>query len=88
MMTRTVLLAVACALLPGMVHADDASYCEQLGYLAMRYMGSAGGDGHLAPDMTTMSAIRDCRSGNTAAGIAVLEKKLRASGFTLPKRDP
>ncbi|MBS0517133.1 MAG: hypothetical protein JSR90_00485 [Proteobacteria bacterium] len=88
MKTKLALLALAGLLaLPGLAHADDASYCEALGALALRYMGSAGGEGHLAPDITTLNALRDCRSGNTAAGIAFLEKKLRAAGFTLPKRD-
>jgi hypothetical protein len=31
-------------------------------------------------------AISQCRSGNTAAGIPVLEKLLRNAGFDLPKR--
>ena len=33
-----------------------------------------------------LEAIDDCNKGNTAAGIPVLEKKLRSNGFTLPKR--
>jgi hypothetical protein len=31
-------------------------------------------------------AVSQCRSGNTAAGIPVLEKLLRNAGFDLPKR--
>jgi hypothetical protein len=31
-------------------------------------------------------AISDCQRGDTAAGIPVLEQKLRDGGFTLPKR--
>jgi hypothetical protein len=54
--------------------------------LALRYTGSAGGNGGLRPDFSTTGAIDDCRKGNTAAGIAVLEKTLRNNGFTLPKR--
>ncbi|SKA38757.1 hypothetical protein SAMN02745126_06097 [Enhydrobacter aerosaccus] len=87
MRIRLFLIALAGSLLPTLAHADDASYCEALGALALRYMGSAGGNGGLAPDMTTLGALRDCRSGNTAAGIAVLEKKLRSAGFTLPPRN-
>ena len=45
-----------------------------------------GGEGRLAPDLTTLGAIDDCNKGNFAAGIAALEKKLRNNGFTLPKR--
>ena len=64
----------------------DAAYCAELGRLALRYTGHAGGNGGLAPDYTTLDAIDDCSKGNTASGILILEKKLRCSGFTLPKR--
>jgi len=81
-------LFVASALLamPAMAQGDDAAYCAKLGQLAVRYTGSAGGEGRLSPDLSTLGAITDCNKGNTAAGIAVLEKKLRSQGFTLPKR--
>jgi len=65
---------------------NDAAYCAELGSLALRYTGHAGGNGGLAPDYTTLDAIDDCRKGNTARGISILEKKLRDNGFTLPKR--
>lgn len=79
---------LACALLatPALAQGDDAAYCAQLGSLARRYTGGSGADGGLAPDLSTLGAIADCSKGNTAAGIAVLEKKLRSHGFTLPKR--
>ena len=64
----------------------DAAYCAQLGRLALRYTGHAGGNGGLAPDYTTLDAIDDCNKGNTPRGILILEKKLRCSGFTLAKR--
>jgi hypothetical protein len=31
-------------------------------------------------------ALDDCQKGNTGAGIPILEKKLRESGFTLPEK--
>jgi hypothetical protein len=65
---------------------SDAAYCAELGRLALRYTGHAGGNGGLAPDYTTLDALDDCRKGNTARGISILEKKLRYNGFTLPKR--
>jgi hypothetical protein len=71
---------------PAFAQSDDAAYCAQLGALATKYLGSAGGNGGTRPDLDTVEAINDCRTGNTAKGIPVLEKKLRASGFTLPKR--
>ena len=87
-MPRTLILILACATLPNPAVAQrgDAAYCAQLGNLALRYTGSAGGEGGLRPDFTTLGAMDDCNKGNTAAGIAVLESKLRSNGFTLPKR--
>ncbi|MGZ3340269.1 MAG: hypothetical protein ACXU9B_10850 [Reyranella sp.] len=71
---------------PVAAQSDDAAYCAQLAGLALRYTGSAGGEGRLAPDLSTLGAIDDCNKGKFAAGIAVLERKLRSNGFTLPKR--
>ena len=86
--TRTLIMALAglALSLPVVAQGDDAAYCAKLADLARRYTGSAGGDGRLSTDFTTLSAIDDCNKGNTAAGIAALEKKLRSQGFTLPKR--
>jgi hypothetical protein len=88
MIWRIILTLAACAVLStsGAAQSDDAAYCGQLAGLALRYTGSAGGEGRLAPDLTTLGAIDDCNKGNFAAGIAALEKKLRNNGFTLPKR--
>ena len=80
------LLILALTAQPAAAQEDDAAYCAKLGQLALRYTGSAGGEGRLAPDVSTLGAIDDCRKGNTAAGIPVLERKLRNNGFTLPKR--
>lgn len=79
-------LAGAVLAVPAMAQGDDAAYCAKLAALALRYTGSAGGDGRLTPDLSTIGAINDCNKGNTAAGIPVLEKLLRSQGFTLPKR--
>jgi hypothetical protein len=87
-MNRMALLLLAGAALasPAVAQSDDAAYCAQLGALALRYTGSAGGQGGLRPNFTTVGAIDDCKKGNTAAGIPVLERTLRNNGFTLPKR--
>ncbi len=87
-MSRLVLSFVTCTVfaLPALAQSDDAAYCAELGALAAKYTGSAGGNGNTRPDFATSEAISDCRKGNTAAGIPVLEKKLRSNGFTLPKR--
>jgi hypothetical protein len=80
-------LAMSAALSSGTAaQGDEAAYCSRLAYLALRYTGSAGAEGRLTPSPMTRAAIEDCNRGNTAAGIAVLEKLLRSNGFTLPPR--
>ena len=79
-------LAVLVLATPAAAADDDLAYCQKLGQMALRYTGSAGGEGRMAPDLVTIGAIEDCRKGKTAAGIAALERKLRSSGFTLPPR--
>jgi hypothetical protein len=86
MLKTLAILACAVVVTPAIAQSDEAVYCAQLGNLARRYTGGAGAEGGLAADLTTLGAIADCNRGNTAAGIAVLEKKLRSHGFTLPKR--
>ena len=82
---RALLLA---ALIPGTAAAqsDDAAYCQKLGDYATRYLGDPGGNGGTRPDFDMLEAIADCRKGRTAEGIALLEKKIRAKGFTPPPR--
>ncbi|MFI4999637.1 MAG: hypothetical protein ACHQK9_07135 [Reyranellales bacterium] len=71
---------------PAFAQSDDAAYCAQLAVLAYRFVGGNGGDGRSSPDLNTIGAIEDCRKGNTARGIPILEKRLRDSRVTLPKR--
>jgi hypothetical protein len=54
--------------------------------LANRYIAAGTSEGRSVVDLDTRAAIDDCGKGNTAAGIPVLERKLRANGFSLPKR--
>ncbi|MBI2735551.1 MAG: hypothetical protein HYX38_03235 [Rhodospirillales bacterium] len=65
--------------------ADDMTYCAELSALYRRYLGNTG-QGKTFPDVAAGTAIDQCERGNTAAGIPVLEKKLRDARFTLPKR--
>jgi hypothetical protein len=87
-MTRTLaaFLAGMAVALPAAAQSDDAAYCGRLANLALRYTGTGGGNGGLRPDLETLGAVTDCNKGNTAAGIEVLEKKLRDNRVTLPKR--
>lgn len=69
-----------------LAQSDDAAYCTKLGDYARKYLGDPGGNGGMRPDFETTEAINDCNKGNTAAGIAKLEKKIRGMGFTPPSR--
>jgi len=81
------LVALILALpLSALAQTSDAAYCAELSALARRYIADSSGEGRSAPSLDTQTAINDCAKGNTAAGIPVLERKLRANGFTLPKR--
>jgi len=88
MIRRGILAVGACLVLPGAAFAgmDDVAYCSELGSLASRYSGSSGANGQLSPGPETKQALADCYNGRSDMGIAVLEKKLRASGISLPKR--
>ena len=66
--------------------ANDMTYCAELSNLYRRYLGNSG-EGRQFPDVSASVAMDDCQKGNTAAGIPVLEKKLRDARFTLPKRN-
>ena len=66
--------------------SDDAAYCKKLGDYASRYLGDAGGNGGTRPDFDIIDGVDKCNKGNTAAGIAILEKKIRNKGFTPPPR--
>ena len=74
-------LAVAGWLAPP-AHADDKAYCAELSSLYRRYVQNSPGRQF---DVDASVALDNCRKGNTAAAIPVLEKKLRESGFSLPK---
>jgi hypothetical protein len=72
--------------LPAAAQGDDAAYCAALSALASKYLVGGTSESRGFPSPETRDAMNNCARGDTAAGIPVLEKKLRASGFTLPKR--
>ncbi len=78
-----VVLMLALSPLPAL--ADDASYCASLSELAFQYLGKYS-RGLARPDVDVAVAADQCQRGNYADGIPVLERKLRANGFTLPQR--
>ena len=87
-MTRLTILVLLSALLavPAVAQSDDAAYCRKLGEYATRYLGDPGGNGGTRPDFDIIDGIDKCNKGNTAAGFAILEKKIRSKGFTPPPR--
>jgi hypothetical protein len=87
-MTRLTLLILFAVLLAreAAAQSDDAAYCKKLGDYASRYLGDPGGNGGTRPDFDIIDAINKCNKGDTASGIAILEKKIRSKGFTPPAR--
>ena len=84
-MKRILLPALALGIvemLAPQAQADDKAYCAQLSSLYRRYVQNSPGRQF---DAEASLALDDCRKGNTAAAIPVLEKKLKESGFSLPK---
>ena len=78
------LLALA---LPGSADAQggDAAYCAELSTLYRRYVENSPGR---QDDAEAALALDNCKNGNSAAAIPVLEKKLLEFGFTLPEKKP
>jgi len=86
-MKRYLILALLATLPAGAAaQGDDKAYCDALGALASRYVGSAGGDGRQAPDLNVLGAITDCDKGRYEKSIPYLERRLRGVGVTLPPR--
>ena len=87
-MQRLIFLILCSTLLAfeATAQSDDAAYCKKLGDYATRYLGDGGGNGATRPDFDIIDGIGKCNKGDTAAGIAILEKKIRSKGFTPPAR--
>lgn len=82
---RVSLAVVVLAPLDAGAQSDDLAYCNTLYDLAVRYCGKAI-MGQTKPDAGMIVALDQCQAGNTAAGIATLEKKLRDCKVSLPPR--
>jgi hypothetical protein len=68
----------------GQPAGNDLAYCGQLYGMARRYV--SGVCSECRPDLNIEGAWLDCQKGDTARGTAYLERRLRASGITLPPR--
>jgi hypothetical protein len=68
---------------------SDLRYCEALSQLYMRYIGNPETEPRKIRrnDAVADKALAQCRQGDAAAAIPVLERKLTDNGFTLPRRD-
>jgi hypothetical protein len=67
----------------------DVRYCAALSDLYMRYIGNPEQrPGNVRrSDIEADTAVAQCRAGDTAIAIPVLERKLTANKFTLPARE-
>ena len=88
-MKHSSLLMSAALLVPAAAFAQmsDADYCGALTQAYQTYVSTIQ-RGH-APDpppVDAQVAIEQCKAGNTAAGIPVLEQKLLNAKIELPKR--
>jgi hypothetical protein len=82
-------VAALAGLLPFSASAQtsDADYCKALTqkyetYVSNMSVGRSAGSGTIDASV----AISQCRDGNTASGIPVLEKRLRDARIDLPPR--
>jgi hypothetical protein len=64
---------------------DDLAYCEKLYTMAVRYLGKAI-QGDMRPTPPQVIALEQCKAGNTATGIASLDRILRNGDITPPPR--
>lgn len=78
---------IALAPLAASAQSDDGAYCAALSGMATRYIVSGTANGAGQPDLEIREATNACNAGQYARGIPVLERKLRANGFTLPRRN-
>ena len=75
---------------PGMTAAEAAAYCTRLARTYDEYVGSIGpalggnATGGAPADLDTKVAIASCQDGNYAAGIPVLQQKLRDARVAVP----
>jgi hypothetical protein len=71
----------------GSTAAADAAYCDKLIALYKEY-GTGVGESMLgsSENVEAQQAIRECQSGNSAAGIPILERKLTSQRISLPAR--
>ena len=88
MMTIRSLAMLFAASLPfsSLAQSPDTAYCGALIQKYQRYVIKVAGHSPNSGSLDGNVAVEQCHAGNTAAGIPVLEKKLRDAGVELPGR--
>ena len=66
--------------------ADDAAYCKALTAKYEAFVENMKGHSNQPGGVDGSVAVEQCKTGNTAAGIPVLERKLHDAKIELPKR--
>ena len=80
--------AALLAALPVTAYAqtDDRTYCLKIGSLAARYIGSAGAEGRMAPDLNIVGAIDD--SGVLPGAMAFASPSIAPSALATTSGQP
>jgi hypothetical protein len=85
----TSFMAAAVLLSPALVcaQANDAAYCKALSEKYVTYLANMTTGRSPQPDSVDgRVAMEQCKAGNPAAAIPVLEQKLRSAKIDLPSR--
>jgi hypothetical protein len=82
------LFACAAALIPAAASAQmsDAEYCKALSDKYLTYVANMNSAMPHPTPVDAQTAIEQCKAGNAAPAIPVLEQKLRNARIDLPKR--
>jgi hypothetical protein len=88
-LTITALITASAFALPfgASGQSSDAAYCAALIQQYQKFLIRTSGHSPNPGTVDGSVAVDQCKSGNTAAGIPVLERKLRDARIDLPKRD-
>ena len=84
---KLLIAAFAMALsLAASAQGNDTAYCAALVQQYQKFLVKMGGHSPNPGTVDGSVAVEQCKSGNTSAGIPVLERKLRDAKIELPAR--
>ena len=72
--------------LTAFAQTNDAAYCKALSKKYEAFVVNMSGHSVQPGGLDGNAAVEQCKAGNTAAGIPVLEQKLRDARIELPRR--